>query len=1034
MKDIIISVDSTSHKVNFPNEFLGIGYENLQGNLIFQFDNNFIGGQARLDISIDCESGMIPNLTPYENGYILPIKSSLLTGSNVLMQLVIDETSLTQYSLTTDTEINPNKTYYEKVGNDYIIVENPVVGDISQYYEANTPVFKTDIFQLKVKDSINAQETIPEQYPTWINTLNTLIGTINQKLGLVDTALTEMNNLNINVSDKVDGEVTITFTDKQGNQKEVKINDGRGIVSILKTATSGNIDTYTITYTDNTTSTFEVTNGIDGTDGRGIVSIEKTGTTGLVDTYTITYTDNTTSIFNVANGKGITNIEKISTNLLVDTYRISFNDGTTQNYEVTNGKGIVSIEKTSTEGLTDIYTITYNDNTTTTFNVVNGKGIVSIEKTSTSGYVDTYTITYNDGTTSTYEVTNGEVSQTQLDALQDELNYYKTIVNALPKITGSGTSITLNNTADSILSNVLSPSELEQDGTPTPDSPQDIHTISGDNTLKIENKNYFNGSLFVNETITGITLSHNDKGEIVLNGTSTAQTNFNAYYFDIPESWTQLVLSGGTANVSFAINTYTSDNTYISAKRDSGSGGNYEIPSNASIYALNVRIANGITLNNYVLKAQIEKGSTATTYEPYTSQEAQINLGGSDLIKTSKTESGYINSSNEIISSTTWVHTDYINISNTNCIYTYKSYGSGNNPKTIIYNADKSVKEVVDVSSNLTKILNGAYVRISYANDTTKPQLIEDYVNGNLEYCKIGDYEDEFYKANGTNIFNVTAFENQLVAGKILDDSGVEVNDTTSTYSTYKIFLKANETIYIKGYFQRVYYYNENGVFKSRSASIGTTEMNTSYTPTTNEYIGFQIRNEVWASNKGQEMINLGNTSLTYEPYGNKWYLKKNIGKIVLDGSDDEGWVLSSTNTSGHYRFRTNVFVNVISVIDSSIADIISNYFVKISANATFTKNNGIALANDKRFYIYNDDFKEYTIEQFKTWLSTHNTIVDYPLETPTYTLLNDTLQSQLEYIYNQMLAYKGQTNISQINNDLPFVIDSTALKDLTSL
>lgn len=266
MKDIIISVDSTSHKVNFPDEFLRIGYENLQGNLIFQFDNNFIGGQARLDISIDCESGMIPNLTPYENGYILPIKSSLLTGSNVLMQLVIDETSLTQYSLTTDTEINPNKAYYEKVGNDYIIVENPVVGDISQYYEANTPVFKTDIFQLKVKDSINAQETIPEQYPTWINTLNTLIGTINQKLGLVDTALTEMNNLNINISDKVDGEVTITFTDKQGNQKEVKINDGRGIVSILKTSTSGNIDTYTITYTDNTTSTFEVTNGIDGTD------------------------------------------------------------------------------------------------------------------------------------------------------------------------------------------------------------------------------------------------------------------------------------------------------------------------------------------------------------------------------------------------------------------------------------------------------------------------------------------------------------------------------------------------------------------------------------------------------------------------------------------------------------------------------------------------------------------------------------------------------------------------------------------------
>lgn len=44
--------------------------------------------------------------------------------------------------------------------------------------------------------------------------------------------------------------------------------DGRGIVKIEKTSTSGNVDTYTITYTDNTTSTFTVTNGKDGQDGQ----------------------------------------------------------------------------------------------------------------------------------------------------------------------------------------------------------------------------------------------------------------------------------------------------------------------------------------------------------------------------------------------------------------------------------------------------------------------------------------------------------------------------------------------------------------------------------------------------------------------------------------------------------------------------------------------------------------------------------------------------------------------------------------------
>ena len=41
--------------------------------------------------------------------------------------------------------------------------------------------------------------------------------------------------------------------------------DGRGISKIEKTATNGLIDTYTITYTDGTTSTYTVTNGADGT-------------------------------------------------------------------------------------------------------------------------------------------------------------------------------------------------------------------------------------------------------------------------------------------------------------------------------------------------------------------------------------------------------------------------------------------------------------------------------------------------------------------------------------------------------------------------------------------------------------------------------------------------------------------------------------------------------------------------------------------------------------------------------------------------
>ena len=82
--------------------------------------------------------------------------------------------------------------------------------------------------------------------------------------------------------------------------------DGNGIKSITKTGTSGKIDTYTITFDDDTTETFTVTNGNDGQDGEdgnGIKSIEKTSTSGLVDTYTITFDDDITSTFTVTNGE-----------------------------------------------------------------------------------------------------------------------------------------------------------------------------------------------------------------------------------------------------------------------------------------------------------------------------------------------------------------------------------------------------------------------------------------------------------------------------------------------------------------------------------------------------------------------------------------------------------------------------------------------------------------------------------------------------------------------------------------------------------
>ena len=135
-----------------------------------------------------------------------------------------------------------------------------------------------------------------------------------------------------------------------------------------------------------------------GETGNGIASVAKTGTVVLVDTYTITFTDGTSTTFNVQNGRGIATIVKTGSSGLADAYTITFTDGTTQSYVVNNGNGIASVTQTGGShiaGQYDTYTITYTDGTTSTFQVyngANGEGSGDMEKriydTNDDGVVD----------------------------------------------------------------------------------------------------------------------------------------------------------------------------------------------------------------------------------------------------------------------------------------------------------------------------------------------------------------------------------------------------------------------------------------------------------------------------------------------------------------------------------------------------------------------------------------------------------------------------------------------------------------------
>lgn len=76
---------------------------------------------------------------------------------------------------------------------------------------------------------------------------------------------------------------------------------------------------------------------IKGKNGRGITSIKKTGTTGSVDTYTITYTDGTTSTFTVNNSDSISLQRQIVSSAAVESSTTASQAYMSGDYVVVNG-------------------------------------------------------------------------------------------------------------------------------------------------------------------------------------------------------------------------------------------------------------------------------------------------------------------------------------------------------------------------------------------------------------------------------------------------------------------------------------------------------------------------------------------------------------------------------------------------------------------------------------------------------------------------------------------------------------------------
>jgi hypothetical protein len=165
-----------------------------------------------------------------------------------------------------------------------------------------------------------------------------------------------------------------------------------------------------------------------------------------------------------------------------------------------------------------------------------------------------------------------------------------------------------------------------------------------------------------------------------------------------------------------------------------------------------------------------------------------------------------------------------------------------------------------------------------------------------------------------------------------------------------------------------------------------------------------------------------------YKDNGN-WYKYGAINKIVPTGSNDEGWAIAETNANT-FRITANTIISSYPAKWYYSNMLLNNRFTEYNGNAGISSidTEGIAIRDNLNgFTIRIEKSRVTDITGFKNWLANNETDIYYVLETPTTTQITyQPLIDQLNLL-EQAQSKENQTNISQVNNDLPFIISASA-------
>lgn len=301
------------------------------------------------------------------------------------------------------------------------------------------------------------------------------------------------------------------------------------------------------------------------------------------------------------------------------------------------------------------------------------------------------------------------------------------------------------------------------------------------------------------------------------------------------------------------------------------------------------------------------------------------------------------------------------------------------------------------------KLYAGKYTCSVYGNSGTVQLVIRGYKNGAIYEQRISNYYtyNTYYKSSSNG--NYSIFNDKL--------QFTLPNDCDYYYACIVLSRDGTETIKVKVEKGEI----ENPTYtphaeQNAPLSLGNTEL----------FEGDEIQID-YVQKAGYKKVT-----------GARFV--KNIGKVVLDGS--ENWIYFTTTNKPLFYIETDQ-ENINYKVEANLT-CFSNNFKGVGQKTSFDDiydlgNNSIGFRTAyPRLAIRYDDIQNK--DDFKTFLSTHNTELVYPLATPVTTEITDpTLLAQFETLIN-MKTYKDITNIESTGADLAPVIDFEYYRDMSTL